>query len=214
MKVEIKRKRIKNIYIRVDANGIVRVSAPKNTPVFFIEKLLEEKREKIEKAIERQKKKSIDYLNAETIPFLGKEIKVRRIKGKKSAFSFEKDTLTLFLKTNSPKENETLIKKWQKKEAKKIITFFIEKHLPAVGKRVNRVSFKEMKTRWGSCNSKKGYLNFNIKLITLPPICVEYVVVHELVHLIHPNHGKKFYNRVEKIFPQMKQARKVLKEHT
>ncbi len=61
-----------------------------------------------------------------------------------------------------------------------------------------------MKSRWGSCNHTKGYINLNLKLIEKPTICIEYVVFHELAHLIYPNHSQKFYNYLTLYMPDWK----------
>jgi len=67
-----------------------------------------------------------------------------------------------------------------------------------------------MKTRWGSCNSQKGYINLNLELIKEPIRCIEYVVAHELAHLIHPNHSKEFYNYLSYLLPEWKELKKRL----
>ena len=68
-----------------------------------------------------------------------------------------------------------------------------------------------MKTRWGSCNYNKRYVNINIELIKRSRFEIEYVILHELAHLKHPNHSKKFYDYVEKYMPNYKIAEKMLK---
>lgn len=76
----------------------------------------------------------------------------------------------------------------------------------------NRISIRSQKTRWGSCSSK-GTLSFNWRLMLAPPAILDYVVVHELCHLKHMNHSAEFWNAVEKVFPDYRNARKWLKEH-
>jgi len=63
-----------------------------------------------------------------------------------------------------------------------------------VRKEINKVTIRKMKTRWGSCNYHKKSINLNLELIKKPLECVEYVIFHELTHLIYPNHSKDFYN--------------------
>jgi predicted metal-dependent hydrolase len=62
-----------------------------------------------------------------------------------------------------------------------------------------------MHSRWGSCNSKKGYINLNLYLIRKDIRFIEYVILHELAHLIHPNHSKDFYRFIENIMPDFKE---------
>ncbi len=73
------------------------------------------------------------------------------------------------------------------------------------------VKFRKMTSRWGSCHTEKGILTFNINLIFAPKECVEYVVLHEFTHFLVPNHSKEFYIELEKVCPDWKQKRKMLK---
>lgn len=75
-----------------------------------------------------------------------------------------------------------------------------------------RITIRDQKTRWGSCSSK-GTLSFNWRLMLAPPAVLDYVVVHELCHLMHMNHSKAFWNAVEEIMPDYKIHRKWLKEN-
>lgn len=75
---------------------------------------------------------------------------------------------------------------------------------------VNRISIRNQRSRWGSC-SKKGNLNFNYRLVLLPPEVADYIIVHELCHLGEFNHSKKFWELVAKTIPDYKQIRKELR---
>lgn len=76
----------------------------------------------------------------------------------------------------------------------------------------NRICIRSQKTRWGSCSSN-GTLSFNWRLMLAPPAILDYVVVHELCHLTHMNHSADFWQLVESVFPDYRNARKWLKEH-
>ena len=78
---------------------------------------------------------------------------------------------------------------------------YIAKLSPRIGRKIARVRVRKMQTRWGSCNHTKGYLNFSLSLIERDPRFVEYVVLHELAHLIHANHGADFYALIAQIMP-------------
>ncbi|MCH2189035.1 M48 family metallopeptidase, partial [Candidatus Gracilibacteria bacterium] len=100
-----------------------------------------------------------------------------------------------------------------KKEAKEILTrkaaHYAQKHHLAY----NSIRITSAKTRWGSCSSKKN-LNFSYRLMMTPEFVQDYVVVHELAHLLHMNHSKKFWSQVESMYPDYKQAEKWLKENS
>lgn len=81
---------------------------------------------------------------------------------------------------------------------------YIAKLSPRIGRKIARVRVRKMQTRWGSCNHTKGYLNFSLSLIERDPRFVEYVVLHELAHLIHANHGADFYALIAQIMPDFR----------
>ncbi len=210
MKIEIKKKRIKNIYIKVDEKGVVKVSAPFTIPDSTILSIIEKKKEKILKEIEKRKATFIDFSKTNKIPYLGKMIDIDFLKSSRTFFEFKNNMLFIHSEKITNSNKEYLIMKWYARETNKKISHFVEKYSPVIGKKVNRITIKKMKTRWGSCNSQKKYLNFNLFLIQKPLKAIEYVVVHELVHLIHPNHSEKFYKAVEKILPDWKKAKETL----
>ena len=88
--------------------------------------------------------------------------------------------------------------------AKRIYGHFIAKFAPTVNRKINRVVVRKMTTRWGSCNSRKGYINLSLNLIEKAPDLVEYVVLHELAHLIYPHHQKSFYGFIAGLMPDFK----------
>lgn len=88
----------------------------------------------------------------------------------------------------------------------------LDKWSPTIGKAYGRVTVREQKTRWGSCSSKSN-LNFNWKLIMAPPRALEYVVIHELCHLLYFNHSAQFWNEVAKRMPDYEIWKKWLKQH-
>jgi len=116
------------------------------------------------------------------------------------------------LKLLSNKKNfhssDTYLK--DKSAAKQYIEQTIEKYNKFYRYDFNRISIKRQKTKWGSCSSKKN-LNFNYKILHLPPEIAEYIVVHELCHLKQLNHSKKFWALVEKTVPNHKSLRKELR---
>ena len=81
---------------------------------------------------------------------------------------------------------------------------YIAKFSPRIGRKIARVRVRKMQTRWGSCNHAKGYLNFSLSLIERDRRFVEYVVLHELAHLIHANHGADFYALIAQIMPDFR----------
>lgn len=100
--------------------------------------------------------------------------------------------------------NLAALENYKKAFARRVYGHFIAKFAPAVNRKINRVVVRKMTTRWGSCNSRKGYINLSLNLIEKAPELVEYVVLHELAHLIYPHHQKSFYNFIAELMPDFK----------
>ena len=104
------------------------------------------------------------------------------------------------------------LEKWYRKEAFALISEKAEEFAKPLSVHFERISIKDQKSRWGSCSSK-GNLNFNWRIIMAPePVC-DYVVIHELCHLVFMDHSANFWNLVESICPGYKQYKKWLKEN-
>jgi len=76
------------------------------------------------------------------------------------------------------------------------------------------LSFRKMRSRWGSCNAKTGNINLNLLLVHVPPLCYRYVIIHEFIHFIYAHHNHDFYRLLEKFFPDYKIAVKELKKYS
>ena len=101
-------------------------------------------------------------------------------------------------------ESEGEFAAFKKAFAVELYLRYIAKLSPRIGRKIARVRVRKMQTRWGSCNHAKGYLNFSLSLIERDPRFVEYVVLHELAHLIHANHGADFYALIAQIMPDFR----------
>ena len=101
-------------------------------------------------------------------------------------------------------ESEGEFAAFKKAFALELYLRYIAKFSPRIGHKIARVRVRKMQTRWGSCNHAKGYLNFSLSLIERDPRFVEYVVLHELAHLIHANHGADFYALIAQIMPDFR----------
>ena len=200
--VIIERKNNKNTYLRVKEDLNIYVTTSYLTPNFMIEKLIKDNIPFIEKQIYKMGKR-IDKKEKNYI--LGEEINIEVNKNiKKTSF----DGKTLYVK------NKSDIEKWYKKATKKIF----EKHLNDVYNRFTvsvpfpKLCIRKMTTRWGVNNSRLKKVTLNSELIYKDPKYLDYVIVHELAHFIHHNHGKGFWKLVEENEPNYKRLRKELQE--
>lgn len=98
-------------------------------------------------------------------------------------------------------------------ELKKKIQNMITKWEPIMNVKSSGFTIKKMKTRWGSCNVKSHHLNFNFYLYKVEDQCIEYVVVHELIHLLEPSHNARFWSLVEYYLPGSKELKKKLNSY-
>lgn len=149
------------------------------------------------------------YLPGETFLYLGKEYPLEIISGQHKKLTLDEH---FKLAASAHKNAELIFQNWYRKQALSIITervkYFADQHQFHYAK----VSITSARTRWGSCSSK-GTLSFSWRLILTPLELVDYVVVHELAHTMHPNHSKRFWELVEKIMPDCKVRRRRLREY-
>ena len=88
----------------------------------------------------------------------------------------------------------------------------IQKYEPLMQVQVSGVTIRQMKTRWGSCNVKTHHININLALYEKGPECLEYVVVHELTHILEPSHNAVFWGYMTQFYPNWKRVRKYLND--
>lgn len=99
-------------------------------------------------------------------------------------------------------QRDAVLQRWYRAHLKALISPLLAKWEPRVGKTVSEVRIRKMKTRWGSCNATAGRVWLNLELIKKPVACLEYVLVHELVHLHERHHNEHFLAWMEKLLPQ------------
>ncbi|MBO7183029.1 MAG: M48 family metallopeptidase [Bacteroidales bacterium] len=107
------------------------------------------------------------------------------------------------LPMNTPAE-----KRAAKQRLHQIIEPMLQHYSQAMQVKVNKLSYRASKSRWGSCQKKTASINFSLYLLLLPEWCIEHVVVHELAHLREANHGAGFYRLMDQYYPRWKEARR------
>ena len=219
---EVHRKKVKNINLRIKPNMEIYISVPMNLHRDYIENFIRSKEEWIKSVLKKvedvkEKQKGFEYKNGEIHKFLGKEYNLIVRTGNFNGVSLKNDAKSnvMILTVNENifeniDEKKKVMEKWYFENAKKLFLKFMEKWLEILDENVEKVAIKPMKTRWGSCNYVKKYINLNTELIKRTPFEIEYVILHELTHLKYPNHGKGFYNYIERYMPNYKVAEKML----
>ena len=212
---DVHRKKVKNINLRINQNMEVCISAPLKLHKDYIENFIRSKENWIKKVIEKLKEiksktVSYEYRTGEIHRFMGKEYVLKVIEGK-DRVSLKNDTILLIANDiNDMEKKKNIMEKWYFENAKKVFLEVIEKWLKILDEKIEHLSIRRMKTRWGSCNYKKRYINLNTDLVKRSMFEIEYVVLHELTHLKYPNHGKGFYRYMENYMPNYRKAEKLL----
>lgn len=213
---EILCKTIKNQHLRVK-NGIIYVSVPRFLAFKATQKFIEINRDWIEKRLEIWQKEREFELNF--IQILGKKYAINRNFCKQNEperINFDGNSFQIFLDQQEQEQikirENKLIFTWQKEFLNKIINEFIAKFNAIIDRKINAIRIHKAQTRWGSCNHKKGYLNFNIALIKKRYALIEYVVLHEMTHLFYPDHGVKFYEFLRAQMPNFRELEKEINQ--
>lgn len=215
---EVHRKKVKNINLRIRPNMEIYISAPMNLHSDYIENFIRSKEKWIKQVLQKieeakQNQLPSQYLSGEKHKYLGKEYELEVKQGNSNRVSIKEGKIILTVISNifeNSDEKKKVMEKWYFENAKKLFLKFVEKWLEILDEHVEKVAIKPMKTRWGSCNYVKKYINLNTELIKRTPFEIEYVILHELTHLKYPNHGKGFYNYIERYMPNYKVAEKML----
>lgn len=213
MEVKIIRKSVKNLILKIRPNGDIEVVAPRQISEIYIKDFINRKKTWIDKKlneIKSRKNNPISYCSGDKIFYLGKEYNFILIKSDRDFV--KKSDLSIILFTKFPddyKYKHEFINSWYREESKKIFIPILEKYLKITGKEIEKLTIKTLKTNWGSCNYKKRFINLNSEMMKKDIKFIEYVILHEIAHLEHPNHSKNFYNYIEQFMPDWKLRKKL-----
>lgn len=150
-----------------------------------------------------------EFVSGETVPYLGRNYRLEVKKGKDEHIRFVGKFIVIGA---TPGRASNLFTKWYREKAKEHITDRVARHARNLGVQFNAVHISELKYRWGSCTPKNN-LNFNWKLIKAPVFVMDYVIVHELAHLLEDNHTARFWSIVKTQVPMYLKAKKWLRDH-
>jgi predicted metal-dependent hydrolase len=198
--VEIVRKDIKNIHFGVyPPNGRVRVAVPENVDDEAVRIAVISKLSWIRKQItafqNQQRQSKREYVPRESHYYLGKRylLSIDESKGKPTVIVNKSKTLILKVRPGSSSEKrEKILTEWYRDELKNIIPQMIKKWEAILDVRVTAWGVRKMKTKWGSCNPKTGRILINLELIKKPVHCIDYIILHEMTHLIEKRHNDRF----------------------
>ena len=218
IRVEVLRKDIKNLHLGVyPPHGRVRIAAPlvvsnEAVRLAVVDKLGWIKRQKA-KFAEQARQSQREMVNGESHYFLGQRYRLRVHEQDAPARVAVRGiaSLDLFVRPGtSAEQREAILLRWHREHLKVLIPPLLEKWQPVLGVQVVDWGIKKMKTKWGSCNPISGRVWFNLELAKKPVQCLEYIVVHELVHLLERHHDERFSALMDTHVPQWRQVRETL----
>jgi len=210
IKVDVVRKDIKNMHLAVyPPNGRIRLSAPGRTDkevlrLFAISKLGWIKKQI--KSFEQQARETPrQFVSGESHYFQGKRFLLEIIETEGKQFVRLKGIkkIEIYCKPDSPKSKRAeLLKEWYRDQLKDQVPDLLSKWERKIGVKSNEFRIKQMKTKWGACNIEAKRIWLNLELAKKPKICLEYIIVHELVHLLERNHNDRFVAYLDEFMPK------------
>jgi predicted metal-dependent hydrolase len=210
--IDVIRKSIKNMHLSVyPPTGRVRIAAPLNVDdeavkLFAISKLAWIKKNQRKFEMQDRQKPRI-FEQRESHYFEGKRYLLRvteqnvppRVEIK------TKNYIDLFIRPNATiEQRQNCINEWYRKQLKNQIPQLIKKWEPIIGVSVSDWGVKQMKTKWGTCNIEQKRIWINLELAKKPYNCLEYIIVHEMIHLIERHHNDNFLAHLDKNLPKWK----------
>ena len=206
--------RAKNVWLRIGIGTGLEVVAPARMPLRELSGAIEKKSAWIQRHLARAGQaegvKRPVLKDGAVVPYMGEERRLRVLISRGMLNTVKMVSGEIIAAVPDVSGLKDTLEAWYKKMARKVIVAGVERL--ANGRKFGRISIKDQKTRWGSCSSK-GNLNFNWRLIMAPPRVIDYLIIHELTHLEHQDHSKRFWDKISKRFPDYEESETWLKEH-
>lgn len=207
--VDVVFKDVKNVHLSVyPPSGRVRIAAPlrmnrDTVRVYALSKLswIKQQQKKL-RAQERETPR--EYLDRESHYVWGKRYLLKVVKHDAAPMvELKHSKLIMRVRPGADEEaKQAILDEWYRKQLKVAVAAMIAKWAPLMGVKVARFFVQRMKTKWGSCNAGAGSIRLNTELAKKPRECLEYIVVHELAHLLEPTHNQRFVTLMDRFMPK------------
>ena len=218
--IEVEKKPIKNLHLAVyPPDGKVHVSAPESysdeqIELFVLKKwvwITEKRRETMSYTVQDER----EYVSGEAHYFKGGIYRLKVIRDNSCSHHVELngDYINVYVHNQTTKENiANVLWMWYKEELTPLIQQYVAEWEKILDVKVNELTIQQMQSSWGKCHKETGKVMFNLQLAKKPLNCIEYVVAHELVHLIEQNHTDKFRHILGTHFPGWQKIKNELNE--
>ena len=215
----VEHKNIKTIRLKVYPESVVKISSPYSVSDAFLLDFAEKRRKWIMDKLDLFSRTkgyaaTTTIKNGMSIKMLGEDI-IFSVRECNKNYIYKEGKIIHICTTNINDQEKLMLQfdKWWRRESLEILSKQVDMLYPII-KKYNipypHIYLKKMKTLWGSCSVDRNKITFNQYLTKAKPACIEYVVLHELVHFIYPNHSKKFYDFLSNYMPDWKERKKVL----
>jgi len=210
--VDVVQKDIKHLHMSVyPPTGRVKISAPTRMNIdtiriYAISKL-DWIRKQQAKQLAQEREAPRDYLTRESHYYLGKRylLKVTE-RDAAPALELKHRTMDIFVRPGVTKDKkQEVLENWYRQQLKEMLPAYISKWEKKMGVTVTEFAIKKMRTKWGTCNASAGRIWLNLELAKKPTHCIEYIVVHEMVHLLEHSHNSRFVAFMDKFLPPWRQ---------
>ncbi|MGM0395928.1 MAG: M48 family metallopeptidase [Bacillota bacterium] len=213
IQIQLRRKNIKTLRLSVHPpNGEVRISVPNGVSDDAAIEFIKSKMQWINLQRKKLKKTTKEYIPGEKHLFLGNEyqLQIQETSAKQRA-QIEDGMITLLVRNGHTREKrESLLNEWYREQLKEIIPGYIAKWEPIMGVKVKDFGVKNMKTRWGTCNIREQRIWLNLRLAIRDERLLEYIVVHEMTHLLERLHNHRFKMLMTRFIPNWRDLKKEL----
>ncbi len=214
IRVEVQRKNNKHAHLYVyPPEGRVHISAPLHMGLDALRAFAISRLSWI-KAQQRQmraqpRETEREYLNRESHQVWGRRYLLEVVEVNAApVVELKHSVLVLQIRPGSDEaRREALLESWYREQLRAKLPVLLAKWQPLMGVNVRRIWVQRMKTRWGGCNPSTGNIRLNTELAKKPPECLEYILIHELAHLIEPTHSNRFLALMDKFMPQWRQIK-------
>ena len=207
----LEQKQVKNLNLRIHKDCMVYVSANPDVPAEKVDDFVVSKGAYIRSAQQKFREMAQytpqpkQYVSGETFYLLGRGVRLKVEKNVRDTISSDGIYLHLCVKD--------MVTRYLDEQCRTVFSEIIQEAYPVFqkyGVQMPELRIRNMETRWGSCLAKKGIVTLNKRLLEAPRNCIEYVVMHEFCHFVHPNHSKQFYAFLTMLMPDWKGRKETL----
>ena len=214
--VEIEYKPNKNIWMRMNPDGSLRITCSRRVPHSEIKAFIESRERWILRTEKRLgEKKTMDSFDDDTLLWMGKQYRTAYEKSQESFLMIDADIITFHMPQDSPEARREVFYEAAGKQLQLMIgerRGDLDREIcQKNSKPLPRIRLRYMTSRWGSCTPSKAHISISLRLIHLPAVCLDYVLLHEYAHILVPNHSRQFHDVLKRYMPDYRQAEALLR---